>query len=146
MIGEPLQLGDRAPGHDIDQVGAILATRVHILVQALGVDRQLQDRFWGEVLAERTLGLGQNLPLLYRPHPRPAVVLDADPVLAARVHGYLERAEAKAGRLITENRKAFDTLVEALIDAQALDGADVVRILDQAGVASQCRFTEASIE
>ncbi len=65
---------------------------------------------------ERTLGLGQKFPLLYRPHPRPAVVLDADPVLAARVHGHLERAEARAGRLITDNRKAFDRLVEALIE------------------------------
>lgn len=95
---------------------------------------------------ERTLGLGQKFPLLYRPHPRPAVVLDADPVLAARVHGHLERAEERAGRLITEHRRGFDTLVDALIDAQALDGADVVRILGQAGMVSQRKSAEAGVE
>ena len=95
---------------------------------------------------ERTLGLGQKHPLLYRPHPRPAAVLDADPVLAARVHGHLERAEERAARLITDNRKGFDVLVEALIEAQALDGADVVRILDQAGVVSQCKFAEVGVQ
>lgn len=95
---------------------------------------------------ERTLGFGQKLPLLYRPHPRPAVALDADPVLAARVHGHLERAEERAGRLITEHRRGFEALVEALIEAQALDGADVVRILDCAGVVPRGKFAEAGVE
>lgn len=83
---------------------------------------------------ERTLGLGQELPLLYRPHPNPTLVLDANPKLAARVHGHLERAEERAGRLISEKRRGFDALVSALISAYALEGVEVERILKDAGV------------
>ncbi len=83
---------------------------------------------------ERTLGLGQDLPLLYRPHPNPTSVLDANPKLAARVHGHLERAEERAGRLISEKRRGFDALVSALISSYALEGGEVERILKDSGV------------
>lgn len=83
---------------------------------------------------ERTLGLGQDMPLLYRPHPKPVIALDANPILAARVHGHLERAEERAGRLIMENRRGFDALVAALRTEHALDGPEVERILKEAGV------------
>lgn len=83
---------------------------------------------------ERTLGLGQDLPLLYRPHPNPTSVLDVNRTLASRVHGHLERAEERAGRLISENRKGFDALVGALISAYALEGVEVERVLKDSGV------------
>ena len=86
---------------------------------------------------ERTVGLGSELPLLYRPHRDPTSVLDAQPELAERVHRHLERAEKRAGELIVQYRPAFDALVEALIDAQALDGPEVVTILEQAGAKPQ---------
>ena len=86
---------------------------------------------------ERTVGLGSELPLLYRPHRDPASVLDAKPQLAERVHRHLQRAEKRAGDLIRQYRLAFDTLVEALLDAQALYGPEVVTILEHAGAKPQ---------
>ncbi len=86
---------------------------------------------------ERTVGLGSEHPLLYRPHQNPTSVLDAQPQLAERVHEHLERAEKRAGDLILEYRPAFDALVEALVRAQALDGPEVVQILEKAGAKPQ---------
>jgi ATP-dependent Zn protease len=83
---------------------------------------------------ERTWGVGDDLPLLYRPAKDDTAVLDHDRALAMRIHKRLERAEAQAIALIDRNRAAFDALTAALAEAQALDGADVVRILEAGGV------------
>lgn len=82
---------------------------------------------------ERTDGLGSDLPLLYRPSANATAVLDGDRGLANRVHAHLERAQDRAGEIIARHRVALEALVVALVEAQALEGADVVRVLDKAG-------------
>ncbi|WEX91026.1 ATP-dependent Zn protease [Sinorhizobium garamanticum] len=79
---------------------------------------------------ERTLGFGAEHPLLYRPHRSPGDVLDRNPELAARVHDRLETALNQATAILSERKSAFNGLIKALSDAQALDGAVVMRILD----------------
>jgi cell division protease FtsH len=78
---------------------------------------------------EQSLGFGGRHPLLYREHKDPTAILSRDADLAERVHRRLEFAQARATEVIMENRKSFDRLVQALFDAQALDGAAVMDIL-----------------
>lgn len=82
---------------------------------------------------ERTWGVGDDLPLLYRPAQNDAAVLDQDRGLAMRIHQRLEQAEARAIEIIDHHRAAVDALAAALAEAQALEGADVVRILEAGG-------------
>jgi ATP-dependent Zn protease len=72
---------------------------------------------------ERTLGLGVEHPLLYRPHSSAGEVCDRDPELAARVHARLEAALDRATAILTERTDVFIALIRALFDAQALDEA-----------------------
>lgn len=78
---------------------------------------------------ERTLGFGEEYPLLYRASRNPADVLDADPQVATRVHLRLERGQEAATAVLLERQVAFEGLVRALFDAQALDGDQVMRAL-----------------
>ncbi|ATN32267.1 ATP-dependent Zn protease [Rhizobium sp. ACO-34A] len=78
---------------------------------------------------EQALGFGGRHPLLYLGHKDPTAILSRDAELAERVHRRLEFAQARATDVILENRQAFDGLVRALFDAQALDGAAVMDIL-----------------
>ena len=88
---------------------------------------------------ERTLGLGADLPLLYRPAHNETAVLDGDRMLATRVHAHLERAQERATAIITANRPAFDAVATALAEAQALEGGEVVAMLESAGATPQSR-------
>ncbi|MBM7322378.1 ATP-dependent Zn protease [Agrobacterium sp. S2] len=78
---------------------------------------------------EQALGFGGRHPLLYLGHKDSTAILSSDADLAERVHRRLEFAQARATEVILENRQAFDGLVRALFDAQALDGAAVMDIL-----------------
>lgn len=78
---------------------------------------------------EQALGFGARYPLLYLHHREPTAILSRDDDLAKRVHRRLEFAQARATEVILENRAAFDRLVRALFDAQALDGDAVMDIL-----------------
>jgi len=78
---------------------------------------------------EQALGFGGRHPLLYLEHKNPTAILSRDAELAERVHRRLEFAQARATDVIIENRRAFDRLVRALFDAQALDGQAVMDIL-----------------
>jgi cell division protease FtsH len=78
---------------------------------------------------EQALGFGGRHPLLYLGHKDPTATLSRDAELAERVHRRLEFAQARATEVILEDRQAFDRLVRALFDAQALDGAAVMDIL-----------------
>jgi cell division protease FtsH len=78
---------------------------------------------------EQALGFGARYPLLYLDHRNPTAILSRDDDLAKRVHRRLEFAQARATEIILENRAAFDRLVRALFDAQALDGDAVMDIL-----------------
>ena len=78
---------------------------------------------------EQALGFGGCHPLLYLGHKDPTAILSRDAELAERVHRRLEFAQARATEVILEDRQAFDRLVRALFDAQALDGAAVMDIL-----------------
>lgn len=78
---------------------------------------------------ERTLGLGTEHPLLYRPHRDPATVLDRDPELAARIHGMLEVALDRAAVILRRRRPTFYALAKALFEAQAMDETAVLQIL-----------------
>ncbi|MBB3592395.1 cell division protease FtsH [Rhizobium sp. BK529] len=78
---------------------------------------------------EQALGFGARYPLLYLHHRNPTAILSRDDDLAKRVHRRLEFAQARATEVILENRAAFDRLVRALFDAQALDGDAVMDIL-----------------
>lgn len=78
---------------------------------------------------EQALGFGARYPLLYLDHRDPTAILSRDDDLAKRVHRRLEFAQARATEVILENRTAFDRLVRALFDAQALDGDAVMDIL-----------------
>ncbi|MDL2400320.1 ATP-dependent Zn protease [Rhizobium mayense] len=86
---------------------------------------------------ERTLGLGAEHPLLYRPHPSPGEVFDRDLELAARVHARLEAALDRARAILTERRDVFNGLIRALFDAQALDEQAVVRILTRSDLQTE---------
>jgi ATP-dependent Zn protease len=85
------------------------------------------------VSIERTWGLGEDLPLLYRPSKNNTVVLDHDRELATRIHARLEQGQERAGEIIARHRSALDALAAELVEALALEGADVGRILEQAG-------------
>jgi cell division protease FtsH len=78
---------------------------------------------------EQALGFGGRYPLLYLEHKDPTAILSRDADLATRVHQRLEFAQARATEVIFEHRAAFDRLVRALFDAQALDGDAVMDIL-----------------
>lgn len=78
---------------------------------------------------EQALGFGGRHPLLYLEHKNPTAILSRDADLAERVHRRLEFAQARATEVIIENRRAFDRLVRALFDAQALDGQAAMDIL-----------------
>ncbi|ULJ77343.1 ATP-dependent Zn protease [Rhizobium sp. C104] len=78
---------------------------------------------------EQVLGFGARYPLLYLEHKDPTAILSRDDDLAKRVHQRLEFAQARATEVIFEHRAAFDRLVRALFDAQALDGDAVMDIL-----------------
>ncbi|MGO7078413.1 ATP-dependent Zn protease [Rhizobium johnstonii] len=78
---------------------------------------------------EQVLGFGGRYPLLYLEHKDPTAILSRDADLAKRVHERLEFAQARATEVIFEHRAAFDRLVRALFDAQALDGDAVMDIL-----------------
>ncbi|KQR78259.1 ATP-dependent Zn protease [Rhizobium sp. Leaf341] len=78
---------------------------------------------------EQALGFGGRHPLLYLGHKDPTATLSRDADLAERVHRRLEFAQARAMEVIIQNRRAFDRLVRALFDAQALDGQAVMDIL-----------------
>ncbi|WCK77887.1 ATP-dependent Zn protease [Agrobacterium fabrum] len=78
---------------------------------------------------EQALGFGGRHPLLYLGHKDPTATLSRDADLAERVHRRLEFAQARATEVIIENRRAFDRLVRALFDTQALDGQAVMDIL-----------------
>ncbi len=81
---------------------------------------------------ERTSGLGEDLPLLYREVREASFLLDRDRALAKRVHAHLEQAQERATHLIVEHSVAFDELALALLDAQALGGDEVKLLLDNA--------------
>nr|CAD6596164.1 ATP-dependent Zn protease [Rhizobium sp. Khangiran2] len=74
---------------------------------------------------ERSLGFGSIQPLLYREDKDPALVLDGNPDLAARVHARLEKALARATEVLREHRDGLDALIKALFDAQVLDHAAI---------------------
>ncbi|OHV85468.1 ATP-dependent Zn protease [Ensifer sp. LCM 4579] len=78
---------------------------------------------------ERTLGLGTELPLLYRPHHDPGAVVDRDAELAARVHARLEDALDRAAAILRRRRSTFNALAKALFEAQAMDETAVLQIL-----------------
>lgn len=80
---------------------------------------------------ERSLGFGAVQPLLYRDDKDPTAVLDSNPDLAARIHARLERALARAVEILHSNRDRLDRMVEALFEAQALDGTQVGEILSE---------------
>lgn len=79
---------------------------------------------------ERTLGLGEEYPLLYRADRNPADVLDGNPQLAARVHDRLQAALDAAMTILQERRRVFETLISELFNSQVLDGNQVLLILD----------------
>lgn len=81
---------------------------------------------------ERTSGLGEDLPLLYREVREASFLLDRDRALAKRIHDHLEQAQERASLLIVEHSVAFDELALALLDAQALGGDEVKLLLDNA--------------
>ncbi len=85
------------------------------------------------IKVERTWGLGLDLPLLYRPASDNTALLDYDRALASRIHGRLESAQARAMAIIKAHRTAFDALVARLVERQALEGSEVIRILEAAG-------------
>ncbi|MBP2547915.1 cell division protease FtsH [Neorhizobium galegae] len=78
---------------------------------------------------ERTLGFGGVHPLLYRDDKDPTAVLDAHPGLETRVHGLLERAQARAVDILQDHCGTLDRLTQALFDAQALDEDAVKQLL-----------------
>lgn len=78
---------------------------------------------------ERTLGLGTEHPLLYRPHRDPGTILDREPELAVRVHAKLEAAFDRAVVILRRRRPTFHALAKALFDAQAMDEEAVLQIL-----------------
>ncbi len=82
---------------------------------------------------ERTWGLGQDLPLLYRPASDNTTLLDQDRELAVRIHGRLETAQARAMAIINDHRTAFDALVARLVERQALEGSEVIHVLEAGG-------------
>jgi cell division protease FtsH len=79
---------------------------------------------------ERSLGFAVEHPLLYRPHRNPGDVLDRHPKLADRIHGRLEAALERAAAILRERKEVFEVLIRALFDAQALDGDQLMLILD----------------
>jgi ATP-dependent Zn protease len=89
---------------------------------------------------ERSLGFGAIQPLLYREDKDPTSVLDAHPDLAARVHGRLEKALARATEVLHDKRDRVDALIRALFDARVLDGSCVVRLLGVSSI-DEARLT-----
>jgi len=94
---------------------------------------------------ERSLGFGSIQPLLYRDDKEPNVVLDANPDLAARVHGRLEKALARATEVLQDERERLDELTRSLFDTQALDGDSVAAIFAFSQGASTAGFVDCCV-
>ena len=78
---------------------------------------------------ETSLGLATDKPLLYRPPSQPGDILHLNRELAARVHGRLEAAEAKAMELLREHEQTLMELARQLVEHQVLDGEAVRMVM-----------------
>lgn len=79
--------------------------------------------------AETSLGLGAEMPLLYRPPSNRYDLLNCNPTLARRVNTRLEAAEAIARDILEQHRDVLLTLAERLRQARVMEGTEVVTAL-----------------
>lgn len=79
--------------------------------------------------AETSLGLGAEMPLLYRPPSNGYDVLHYNPALTLRVNTRLEAAEAIARDILEQHRDVLTTLAKRLRQARVMEGAEVVAAL-----------------
>lgn len=79
--------------------------------------------------AETSLGLADDMPLVYRSPGQPTDALLYNPILASRVSTRLEAAEAIARAVLERHRTIVETLAKRLQIDRVLEGRDVIDAL-----------------
>lgn len=79
--------------------------------------------------AETSLGLGAEMPLLYRPPANMSETLNYNPLLAQRVNDRLEAAAQIARAILEQHRDVTMSLADRLRRARVMEGAEVVAAL-----------------
>ena len=79
--------------------------------------------------AETSLGLGDDMPLVYRPPSNAFDALNYNPSLAARVNRRLEAAEEMAKQVLEPRREMLVMLAERLKQHRVLEGEAVAEAL-----------------
>ena len=79
---------------------------------------------------ETSFGIGDDLPLLYRPPSSTGDILHYNTQLAERVHGRLEQAEQRAEELLRPHRELIEALGGKLVAARVLEGATIRAALE----------------
>ena len=79
--------------------------------------------------AETSLGLAEEMPLVYRAPGNFADALLYNPILASRVSTRLEAAETIAREVLEQQRKIVETLAKRLQIDRVLEGSDVIDAL-----------------
>ena len=83
--------------------------------------------------AETSLGLGAEMPLLYRPPANMSETLNYNPLLAQRVNDRLEAAARIAHQVLVRHRDIITVLAERLKRDRVMEGRDVVVAIAEAG-------------
>lgn len=81
------------------------------------------------VKLETAFGVGNDLPLLYRPPVNPAEAMLYNPVFAERVHGRLVAAEAIAKGVLSQHLPLLTRLARQLAEAVVMDGDELRRAI-----------------
>ncbi len=83
---------------------------------------------------ETAFGIGDDLPLLYRPPSTIGDILHHNPALSERVHGRLEQAEQRAAELLRPYGELIEALARQLVAARVLEG-ETIRAALESGMA-----------
>lgn len=79
---------------------------------------------------ETAFGIGDDLPLLYRPPSTTGDILHYNAPLAERVHGRLEKAEQRAEELLRPRQTLIEALGRQLVASHVLEGATIRAALE----------------
>ncbi|MBL0370893.1 ATP-dependent Zn protease [Rhizobium sp. KVB221] len=79
--------------------------------------------------AETSLGLGEEMPLLYRPPSNGSDMLNYDPNLARRVNRRLEAAEQIALGILERHRDIILSFAKRLCGCRVMEGIEVLEVI-----------------
>lgn len=98
-----------------------------------GVESDLAQATRLALDAETSLGLGEDMPLLYRPPSNVSDVLSYNPNLARRVNQRLEVAEAIGREVLERHSDIIRSLAKRLCACRVIEGTEVLEALARTG-------------